>query len=49
MISPENEEWHGVWFPGFFFFFFLLFIISLYFIFLSTQLAKHKEKDILTT
>ena len=20
MIPPENEEWHGVWFPGFFLF-----------------------------
>ena len=34
MIPPENEEWHGVWFPGFFF----TFILCLYFIFLSTRL-----------
>ena len=27
MIPAENEEWHGVWFPGFFFIFYFIFIV----------------------
>ena len=26
MIPPENEEWHGVWFPGFFKIFYFIFV-----------------------
>ena len=37
MIPLENEEWHGVWFPGFFLFFIL-------FSSLNDELDKHKEK-----
>ena len=30
MIPPENEEWHGVWFPGFFYllFYFYIYLFS---------------------
>ena len=40
MIPPENEEWHGVWFPEFFIFIFLF----IHFHQLNDELDKHKEK-----
>ena len=33
MIPAENQEWHGVWFPGFFFFFYFIFYVYILFLF----------------
>ena len=44
MISPESDEWHGVWFPGFFYHFIFIFIyLFVYFRQLNDELDKHKE------
>ena len=40
MIPPENEEWHAVWFPGFFFYF-LCNVNILFRYQLNYQLDKH--------
>ena len=44
MIQPENEEWHGVWFPEFFIylFFYFTFIFS-YFYHLNDEVGTHKD------
>ena len=39
MILPEIDEWHGVWFPGFFSIF-----VFIYFHQLNDELDEHNEK-----
>ena len=42
MIPAENEEWHGVWFPGFLFYFLFYFYIYLF-----SSLNDELDKQIL--